>query len=226
MRNEIENKLFSFQDLSYRDFHAKLMPTVNKESIIGVRVPLLRKYAKELVGTAEAESFMASLPHRYYEENNLHAFLIALTKNFDLCIERLDSFLPFVDNWATCDGMSPKILKKEPERLLLKIKEWLKAEHTYTRRFAVKCLMDFYLDENFSAEILSLVASVKSDEYYVNMCSAWFFATAVAKQPESTVPYLTENRLSVWVHNKTIQKAIESYRISDDVKMKLRALRR
>lgn len=226
MRNEIDNKLFSFQDLSYRGFHAKLMPTVSKESIIGVRVPLLRKYAKELSGTAEAERFTASLPHRYYEENNLHAFLIALTKNFDLCIERLDRFLPYVDNWATCDGMSPKILKKEPERLLLKIKEWLKSEHTYTVRFAVKCLMDFYLDENFSAEILSLVASVKSEEYYVNMCSAWFFATAVAKQPESTIPFFTERRLDKWAHNKAIQKAIESYRVDEKTKKLLKGLKR
>ncbi|MBR3816768.1 MAG: DNA alkylation repair protein [Clostridia bacterium] len=226
MRNEIENKLFSFQDISYRDFHAKLMPTVSKENIIGVRVPLLRKYAKQISDTELAENFMKALPHSYYEENNLHAFLIALIKDYDICMQELEAFLPYIDNWATCDGISPKALKKEPERLLLKIKEWLKSDRTYTVRFGIKCLMDFYLDESFSEEILKLVADIKSDEYYINMCSAWFFATAVAKQPESTIPYLTENRLSVWVHNKTIQKAIESYRISDDVKMKLRALRR
>lgn len=226
MISDIQKRLFSLQELAYRDFHSKLMPTVSKENIIGVRVPLLRKYARELSGSDEAEGFMSELPHRYYEENNLHAFLIARIEDYDLCLKETERFIPFIDNWATCDGMSPKALKKQPERLLDKIKEWLKAEHTYTVRFGIKCLMDFYLDEGFSEEILSLVASLKSDEYYVNMCSAWFFATALAKQYESTLPYLTENRLTVWVHNKTIQKAVESYRISDDVKRELRTLRR
>lgn len=226
MIREIEKKLLSLQDLTYRDFHAKLMPTVSKENIIGVRVPLLRKYAKQISDTELAENFMKALPHSYYEENNLHAFLIALIKDYDICMQELEAFLPYIDNWATCDGISPKALKKEPERLLVKIKEWLKSDRTYTVRFGIKCLMDFYLDESFSEEILKLVADIKSDEYYINMCSAWFFATAVAKQPEITIPFFTEKRLEKWVHNKAIQKAIESYRIGDEIKQQLRTLRR
>lgn len=219
---ELQQKLFSMADPAYRDFHSALMPTVDKENIIGVRVPQLRKLAKEISHTCAAKDFMTQLPHRYYEENNLHAFLIALIKDYDECIKELDRFLPYVDNWATTDGMSPKALKKQPVRLLEKIKIWLQSEHTYTVRFAIKCLMDFYLDENFSEEILSLVASVKSEEYYINMCCAWFFATALAKQYDATIPYIEEKRLTPWVHNKTIRKAIESYRISGEIKEKLR----
>lgn len=222
---DLQKELFSIQDLSYRDFHAKLMPTVDKEKIIGIRTPLLRNFAKEFSKRDEAKSFMHNLPHRYYEEDNLHGMLIGKIKDFEECIKELDRFLPFVDNWATCDMLSPKVLKKSSNALMVKIKEWLKDEHTYTVRFAVKCLMDFYLDENFSEDILKLVAGVKHEDYYVKMMCSWFFATALAKQYESTLPYLTEKRLEKWVHNKTIQKAVESYRISDDTKAFLKGLK-
>ncbi len=221
----LQKELFSLQDLSYRDFHAKLMPTVDKEKIIGIRTPVLRSFAKEFIKSNEAKAFMGELPHSYYEEDNLHGMLIQKTKDFDECITELDRFLPFIDNWATCDMMSPKVLKTEPDALIIKIKEWLKSDLTYTVRFAVKCLMDFYLDENFSEDILKLVAEVKHGDYYVKMVCAWFFATALAKQYESTLPYLTENRLDQWVHNKTIQKAVESYRISDETKIYLKTLK-
>ncbi len=220
----ITEYLFSLQDLSYRDFHARLMPTVDKEKIIGVRVPFLRKKSKKTT-KAEAEAFMKELPHRYYEENNLHAFIIAEIKDFDLCIKELECFLPYVDNWATCDGMNPKILGAKPCELMIKIKEWLLSGHTYTVRFAIKCLMDFYLDSNFSEEILEIVASVKSEEYYINMMCAWFFATALAKQKDSTLPFFTEGRLDTWVHNKAISKACESFRVDDETKILLRKLR-
>lgn len=222
---DLQKELFSLQDLSYRDFQAKLMPTVEKEKIIGIRTPLLRDFAKEFRKRNEAKTFMVELPHRYYEEDNLHGLLIQKIKNFDECITELDRFLPFVDNWSTCDMMSPKVLKKEPDSLLIKINQWLKSEHIYTVRFGVKCLMDFYLDENFSEDILTLVAEVNHEDYYVKMVCAWFFATALAKQYESALPYLTENRLDQWTHNKTIQKAIESYRISDETKIYLKTLK-
>lgn len=222
---DLQKELFSLQDLSYRDFHSRLMPTVNKEKIIGIRTPVLRAFAKEFLKRNEATAFMGELPHSYYEEDNLHGMLIQKIKDFDECIIALDRFLPYVDNWATCDMMSPKVLKKEPDALLIKIKEWLSSGHTYTVRFGIKCLMDFYLDEKFSEDILKLVAGVKHEDYYVKMMCAWFFATALAKQYESTLPYLTENRLDQWVHNKTIQKSVESYRISDDTKNYLKGLK-
>jgi len=220
----ITELLFSMRDTAYRDFSAKLMPTVDKSTVIGVRVSDLRKTAKKL-DAKDAAEFMKALPHRYYEENNLHAFLIAGIKDFNSCIAELDRFLPFVDNWATCDGMNPKVLRNEPERLLIKIKEWLHSEHTYTVRFAVKCLMDFYLDKNFNKEILTLVASLKSEEYYINMCSAWFFATALAKRPDDTLPFFSDKRLDKWVHNKAISKARESFRVDDKMKKLLGEMR-
>ncbi len=221
----LQKELFTFQDFSYRDFHAKLMPTVDKEKIIGIRTPVLRNFSKEFSKRDEAKSFMQNLPHRYYEEDNLHGMLIQKSKSFDECIDELDRFLPFVDNWATCDMISPKVLKKNPDALMIKIKQWLKSDLTYTVRFGVKCLMDFYLEENFSEDILKLVAEVKHGDYYVKMVCAWFFATALWKQYESTLPYLTENRLDQWIHNKTIQKAVESYRISDETKIYLKTLK-
>ncbi len=216
--------LFSMQDESYRDFHSRLMPTVDKEKIIGVRAPMLRKTAKAMTDT-QADKFMKSLPHKYYEENNLHAFLIANIKDFDLCIRELDRFLPYVDNWATCDGMNPKVLGKRPDELMNKILRWLHSGHTYTVRFAVKCLMDFYLDANFSTDILQLVADVKSEEYYVKMMCAWFFATALCKQPDSTLPFFSEKKLDKRVHNKAISKACESLRVDAEIKERLRGLR-
>ncbi len=225
MIKNIQTELFLLQDLKYKNFQAKLMPTVNKDTIIGVRTPLLRKYAKEIAGTEKEKSILCTLPHAYYEENNLHALVIQKSRSFDQCITQLEQFLPYVDNWATCDMMSPKVLKKDREGLLIHIKRWLESEHIYTVRFTVKCLMDFYLDDFFSEDILLLVSQVKHEDYYVKMVCAWFFATALAKQYESTLPYISEHRLSPWVHNKTIQKAVESYRINDDIKAYLKKLK-
>ncbi len=222
----ITEQLFSLRDEKYKQFHSKLMPTVNPDVIIGVRTPELRKLAKRLSGTREAEVFLQELPHRYYEENNLHGFLIELVKDFDLCISAINEFLPYVDNWATCDMMSPKVVKKNLEKLYEWIQIWLKSGETYTMRFGVNMLMKYYLDEAFLPEYPELVASIQSEEYYVKMVVAWYFATALAKQYEEIVPYLTEKRLDVWTHNKTIQKAVESYRITKEQKEYLKSLKR
>ena len=222
---KVKKELFSMQDLKYRDFHSKLMPTVAKEKIIGVRTPKLRKYASAFTKTQEASEFMKHLPHEFYEEDNLHGFLIEKIRDYDQCIKALDEFLPYVDNWATCDMMSPKALKKEPERLLEKIKVWIEAEETYVVRFAIGCLMKYYLEEYFLAEYADMVAEVESEEYYIQMMQAWYFATALAKQYDAILPYLLDGRLNVWVHNKTIQKAVESYRITPEQKAYLKTLK-
>jgi len=222
----ITEQLFSLQDIQYRQFHSKLMPTVAPEVIIGVRTPELRKLAKKLAKTPEAEEFLQELPHQYYEENNLHGFLIEEVKEFDACIDELNKFLPYVDNWATCDMMSPKVVKKDLGKLYKWIRIWVDSKETYTVRFGVNMLMKYYLDEAFLPEYPELVASIQSEEYYVKMVVAWYFATALAKQYEQIVPYLTEKRLDVWIHNKTIQKAIESYRITKEQKAYLRTLKR
>ena len=225
---KVQKDLFEMQDFKYRDFQSKLMPTVDKEKVIGVRTPQLRKYAAAFFKTAkkeEIEEFMCNLPHQYYEEDNLHGELIVKLKDYDECIRELDRFLPYVDNWATCDMMSPKVLKKEPERLMEKIRIWLKAEETYVVRFAIGCLMKDYLEEYFTAECAELVAEVESEEYYIQMMQAWYFATALAKQYDAILPYLLEHRLSIWVHNKTIQKAVESYRITPEQKTYLKTLK-
>ena len=218
-------KLFALRDEGYRDFQAALMPTVQKKLIIGVRTPALRKLAKELSKTPLAAEFIKTLPHKYYEENNLHAFLIEEIKDFDICVAELCRFLPFVDNWATCDMMSPKILKKYPERLLEQIKIWLLAGDTYTVRFGLGELMNCFLDENFRPEHLELAAAVRSEEYYVKMMVAWFFATALAKQYDAAAPYIENRRLEKWTHNKAIQKAVESYRVSAEQKEYLKTLK-
>ena len=226
---KVQKELFEMQDLKYRDFHSKLMPTVDKEKVIGVRIPQLRKYASsflKLSSREEINEFMHTLPHQYYEEDNLHAFIIEKIKDYEECIEALNAFLPYVDNWATCDMMNPKVLKKEPERLLEQVKVWLKAKETYLVRFAMGCLMDYYLEENFTIECANLVAEVQLDEYYIQMMQAWYFATALAKQYDAVLPYLLEHKLSMWVHNKTIQKAVESYRITVDQKEYLKTLKR
>ncbi len=223
---QIKNELFLFRDLKYKEFHSKLMPTINPDTIIGVRVPILRSYANKLFKKEGIEKFLLSLPHNYYEENNLHAFLIEKTKDYDECIQRLERFLPYVDNWATCDMMRPKCLSQNKDKLILKIKEWILSEHTYTVRFGIEMLMIFFADDEFSLDYLELVASIKSEEYYINMMLSWYFATLLAKQYESTIPYLEKNILPVWVHNKTIQKAVESYRISIEKKEYLKKLKR
>ncbi len=221
----VQESLFGLQDLKYRDFHARLMPTVDPELVIGVRTPALRKFAKEFSKMPESELFLNQLPHKYYEENNLHGFLIAGMKDYDRCIREVDRFLPYVDNWATCDLMSPKIFKKHLPELLEQIKVWIASEHTYVIRFGIGMLMSFYLDEAFDERYLKMVSSVHSEEYYVNMMIAWYFATALAKQYEYVLPYIEEKRLEKWTHNKTIQKAVESYRITEDQKRYLKTLK-
>lgn len=224
--NEIREELFKMQDLKYKDFHSKLMPTINPDTIIGIRVPELRKFAKRMSKDNDIQNFLAEPPHKYYEENNLHAFLIEQIKDYDECIEELNKFLPYVDNWATCDSMRPKCFKKHTDELLMQIEIWLKSKDTYTIRFAIEMLMVYFLDEKFDERFLTTVSTIRSEEYYINMMIAWYFATALAKQYEATLPYLQENKLSTWTHNKTIQKAIESYRITDEQKIYLRTLRR
>lgn len=221
----IQKHLFELQDLKYKDFHSKLIPTVDPETVIGVRTPALRKLAKEIAKTEEAGEFLKELPHQYYEENNLHGFLIEAVKDYEECVEKLNIFLPYVDNWATCDMMRPKVFKKYREELLVQIKEWMQSEHIYTVRFAIEMLMTFYLDEWFEEEYLEWVAEIRSEEYYLNMMIAWYFATALAKQYEAVVPYIEGRRLDKWVHNKTIQKAVESYRITAEQKVYLKTLK-
>lgn len=222
---EIREKLFSLADEDYKAFHSKLMPTVDGNKIIGVRTPVLRSFAKELFKSTDYRDFICDLPHRYYEEDNLHGFLIESIKDFDECVAEINRLLPYIDNWATCDMLRPKCLKKEPEKLIGHIYGWLESNRTYTVRYGIGCLLSFYLDENFSEEHLQTVAEIKSDEYYVNMMIAWYFATALSKQYDSTVRYIEQRCLTEWVHKKTIQKAVESYRISDEVKVYLKTLK-
>lgn len=210
------------RDEKYRDFQAGLIPGKTSENMIGVRTPELRKLAKEVGAN---EEFLAALPHKYFDEDQLHAFIISSMKDKAECLRRAEEFLPYVDNWATCDQMSLKCFKKTPEELLPHIGRWLKSEHTYTIRFAVGCLMEFFLDERFSAEYPELVASLRSEEYYVNMMIAWYFATALAKQYDAVIPYIEQRRLDEWTHRKAIRKAVESYRISDEQKNYLRTLK-
>lgn len=221
----VQTQLWTMQDLKYRDFQCKLMPTVATDTVIGVRTPELRKFAKEFSEKPEANEFLKILPHKYYEENNLHGFLIENIKDYDRIIVELDAFLPYVDNWATCDLIRPRVLKKHLEELLGKIKEWISDDHTYTIRFGIEMLMSFYLDEQFCPEYLELVADIRSEEYYVNMMIAWYFATALAKQYDAVLPYIEQHRLNEWTHNKAIQKAIESYRVPGEQKAYLRTLK-
>ncbi len=221
----VQRRLFELQDVEYRDFHARLMPTVEKEKIIGIRIPVLRKFAKEYAKSEDAGEFIKILPHDYYEENNLHGFLIEGIKDYDECIRVLDIFLPYVDNWATCDIIAPKVFKKHLSELEHKIWEWMASGHTYTVRYGIGMLMRFYLDEAFQKEYLTRVTQVQSEEYYVKMMAAWYFATALAKQYETTLPFIEERRLEKWTHNKAIQKAIESSRITQEQKRYLRTLK-
>lgn len=223
---EIQKELFLLQDKEYMKFLSKLTPNVSEDTIIGVRIPEIRKLAKKLVKNNEYEDFLKELPHKYYDENLLHGAIISENKDFENCIELLDSFLPFVDNWAVCDTISPKIFKKHKKELIEKIKEWSQSDKTYTCRFGVEMLMTHFLDEDFKKEYLEIVANIHSEEYYVKMVIAWFFATALTKQWDYAVIYLENNRLDVWVHNKTIQKARESLRILEDKKGYLKGLKR
>lgn len=219
-------ELFALQDTAYGDFQAKLTPGIPRELFIGVRVPEVRQLAKRLVKEPEAAEFLSDLPHKYYDENMLHGLLISEFKDYDACIAAVDNFLPYVDNWAVCDIMSPKVFKKNKDILLDKIREWSASEKTYTCRFGVEMLMSYFLDDNFKPEYLDIPASVHSEEYYVQMMVAWFFATALAKQWDAAILYIENGVLDTWVHNKTIQKARESFRITPKQKEYLKTLKR
>ena len=221
----IEEELFQLQDIKYKEFQSKLIPNVNKDNIIGVRTPELKKLAKSLFKSGDYLTFLEDLPHKYFDENQLHAFIISEFKDYDACISYINKFLPYVDNWATCDQLSPKVFKKNTDKLINQINNWIKSKEVYTIRFGIGMLMKYYLDDNFKKEYLDLALSIKSDEYYVNMMIAWYFATALAKQYDDTILVLEKRRLNPWVHNKSIQKAIESYRITDDEKEYLKKLK-
>lgn len=217
--------MYKNQDLEYGEFQYKLIPGVDRGTVIGVRVPVLRKIAKEYVHSSEAENFLGELPHQFYDENMLHGMLISEIKDYNLCIKRVNEFLPFVDNWAVCDTLVPKVFKKNKQAILGEIYSWVSSKHIYTCRFGIGMLMRLFLDDEFEPKYLEIPANVKSDEYYVNMMIAWFFATALAKQWDSTIPFIEDYKLSPWVHNKTIQKAKESYRVSDEHKQYLNGLK-
>lgn len=225
---QIQNLLFQNQDLIYKDFHARLMPTISADKIIGVRIPVLRKLAKDLFKTEHdlVNDFLKVLPHQYYEENNLHAFFIEQIKDFDECISLTEKFLPFIDNWATCDSFKPKVFKKNLPAVLEFSKNWLKSSDVYTVRFGMGCLMNYFLDEDFLPEYFDLILNVNMDDYYIKMMKAWYFATALAKQFNFAINIIKENKLDQWTHNKTIQKAIESFRIPSDIKVQLRTMKR
>ena len=223
---DVKERLFMLRDKEYARFQSRLTPNVPPDKFIGVRVPDVRALAKAFVKEPGHTVFMNSLPHEYYDENMLHALLISEIKEYPLCIGELEKFLPFVDNWAVCDVMSPKIFRKNRAELINKVKMWIDSSCPYTRRFGLEMLMSHYLDEDFDPEYLELAASVVSDDYYVKMMAAWYFATALTKQWEAAFPYMERNRLEKWIHNKTIQKACESYRISDAEKALLKSLKR
>lgn len=221
----IQQELFALQDIYYADFQAKLVPNIPRELFIGVRVPEARKFAKRLAKDSEISEFLRYLPHKYYDENILHALLISEIKDYDACIVAIDNFLPYVDNWAVCDILSPKIFKTHKTSLLDKIKEWSASEKTYTCRFGLEILMSYFLDDDFKPDYLDIPASVHSEEYYVRMMIAWFFATALAKQWDTAIKYIEDHRLDTWTHNKAIQKARESRRITSAQKEYLKSLR-
>ena len=221
----VYERLIGCADKNYKEFQSKLVPNIPGETILGVRTPDMRRIAKEINGTAEAEKFLAELPHRYYEENLVHFFVIALIKDFDWCVAAVERFLPYVDCWPVCDQTSPKVFAKNHDRLLPRIKAWIASEHVYTSRFGIRMLMNEFLGADFRPEYLAWVAAVKGEDYYIKMMVAWYFATALAKQYDESVVYIEERRLEPWTHKKAIQKAIESYRVSEEHKAYLRTLR-
>ena len=225
IREEIRQRLFELQDVPYRDFQVKLIPTIDSESMIGVRTPSLRKLAREYGRREEIDEFLQDLPHMYFDENQLHAFIISGIKDFETCIMCVEKFLPYVDNWATCDQMSPTVFKKKRQELLPFIREWMRADRIYTVRFGIGMLMQHYLDEDLDPSYPEMVAGIKSEEYYISMMVAWYFATALAKQYDTVLPYIEEKRLDSQTHNRAIQKAVESYRITPEQKAYLKTLK-
>ena len=222
---EIRSRFKEQQDIGYRELQIRTAPSVEASRIVGVRTPALRSLAKELGKREDVGEFLKILPHELFEEDQLHAFIISGYKDYGRAIDELERFLPYVDNWATCDQMSPKVFKKHRQELMEHIKKWIKSDKTYTVRFGVGMLMEHFLDEDFDVRYAEMVAELRSDEYYVNMMIAWYFATALAKQYDEILPFIREERLAVWTHNKTIQKAIESYRITPEQKEYLKTLK-
>ena len=223
--DKVKDKLFKMQDTDYRDLISKLIPTVDKEMFIGIRIPKLREYAKQLIKKDEAIEFLHALPHKYFDENQLHAIIISEIKDFKNCIDEINRFLLYIDNWETCDQLSPKVFKKYHNELFEYIKDWLKSDKVYTLRFGIGMLMEHFLDEDFDILYPETVSKIRSGEYYINMMIAWYFATALAKQYESVIPFIENNSLDIWTHNKAIQKAVESLRISDEKKEYLKSLK-
>lgn len=215
---ELQRQLFALQDKEYREFHAKLIPNVDKKVVIGVRVPAIRNIAREIFATAEAEKFLENLPHRYFDENQLHALLLNQIDEYKECLDRVKRFLPYVDNWATCDVLRPKVFAKYHEKLIKEIPVWLRSDKTYTVRFGIEMLLVHFLEDDFQKKYLDRVVNVKNEDYYVRMMQAWFFAEAAVKQYETTLPYFEKCKLTEWTHNKAIQKVQESYRISQEHK--------
>lgn len=226
INHKITTALINMKDNNYKNFTSKLIPNINPNNIIGIRTPQLRLLAKELKNDKDIDIFLSILPHKYLEENSLHAYLLEQIKDYDKCIVEVNKLLPYIDNWATCDTLRPKCFKKNTNKLINEIKQWIKSDHTYTVRFAVGMLMSYYLDEHFKQDYLNMVAAVKSDEYYVKMMIAWYFATALTKHYDSAIKFLVNNKLEKWTHNKTIQKAVESFRITKEQKEYLKSLKR
>ena len=223
--DKIQKDLINLSDKNYKAFHSKLIPTVDSDTVLGVRVPLIRDYANKLYKSEEYAVFVNTLPHKYFDEYQLHSFLVCKIKDFDLCISEIEKLLPYVDNWAVCDSLRPSCFKDNKDKLILKIYDWIKSNKPYTVRFAIEMLMIHFLDDDFKDEYHTLVLNVKSDDYYVDMMISWYFATALSKQYSKTLSIIEEKKLPLWVHNKTIQKAVESYRISDVNKKYLRTLK-
>ena len=223
--DEIREALFCLRDEGYKSFQTKLIPTVSPDSVIGVRTPELRKLAKEYAKRDDIGTFLRSLPHKYFDEDQLHAFIISDIKDYEICMEEVKLFLPYINNWATCDQLSPKVFKKHRNELLDEINLWIRSEETYTVRFGIGMLMQHFLDEDFDPSYLEMAAKIRSDEYYVNMMIAWYFATALAKQYDEALPYIEGRKLPPWTHNKAIQKSVESYRITKEQKEYLKGLR-
>lgn len=213
------------KDDKYAEFQVKLTPGISLDNVLGVRVPILRKIANVFIKEKESSEFLNKLPHKYYDEYMLHSILLSKSNNYDDCIIQVDKFLSFIDNWAVCDTLSPNVFKKYKKELIPKIEEWIASKDTYTCRFGIKMLMSLYLDNDFDKKYLKMVSKIRSDEYYINMMIAWYFATALAKQWDDTIIYLENNKLDKWVHNKTIQKAKESFRVSEEHKLYLNSLK-
>ena len=219
------DRLMKVKDDKYREFQVKLVPNVSPETILGVRTPEMRKIAKEVFDSPDRETFLNDLPHRYYEENLIHFFVVSMIKDFDTCVKAVEGFLPYVDCWPVSDQATPKAFAKNHQKLLPYIRKWIASDHVYTARFGMRMLMNEFLGDDFREEYLELVANKKGDDYYLKMMAAWYFATPLAKRYDETIPYFTEHRLDEWVHRKAIQKAIESYRVTEEHKEYLKSLR-